>query len=178
MASPIELQERIKRVKQAIINDLPDMALLNTIAAKALIERNIREKGFGARYSGNELPAWFFEGKEKSKAGEALVKRKKKKGEGMTWADLRVAEGLPIDHVDLSFTNKMWAGMTPLEPVVTGYKVVCPLGGNNQEVVNKMNWNRDRYGDYLGKTLGAKEIEILRAVLIERVTKTIQKNLQ
>lgn len=184
MADINDLQRRLQKVKQEIQNSLPDLSRLNTITAKALIERKVRQQGFNAAYSGNKLPAWFFDGKEKSNAGAAYiagVKAKDAKAEegeetGMTWADLRRAEGLPTDHVDLSFTNKMWAGMGPQNPYYKGEgQIVCPLGGNSQEVINKMNWNRDRYGDYLGRMLGPDEIKILTQVVLDEI-KIIFKN--
>lgn len=184
MANLEDLKRRLKQVKNEIEKKLPDFAVQNTIEAKALIERNIRAVGFGAHYSGNKLPTWFFEGKAKSGAGEAYIERIKKQdaklpeGEegGMTWADLRKAEGLPTDHVDLSFTNKMYAGMGPQEPYFNGGIVVCPLGGNTVEVVNKLNWNRDRYGDFLGKMLTPKELDLLRVILLEHVDLIFKNN--
>jgi hypothetical protein len=185
MADLNDLQRRLQKVRQEILNSLPDLSRLNTITAKALIERKIRQQGFGAMYSGNKLPAWFFDGKEKSNAGAAYIESVKKKDEaakdgeetGMTWADLRRAEGLPTDHVDLGFTNKMWAGMGPQTPYYKGEgQIVCPLGGNSAEVVNKMNWNRDRYGDYLGKSLGPEEIKILTQVMLEQIQLIFKNN--
>lgn len=184
MASTTDLLDRIKKARQEILQVLPDIATRNTVVAKALIERAIREKGFGAMYSNNKLPTWFFDGKEKSNAGKSFIAAQKKKdatadeGEevGMTWEDLRRAEGLQTDHVDLGFTNKMWAGMGPQQPFYNGKTIVVPLGGNTREVVDKMNWNRDRYGDYLGKMLGAKEIEILSGVALDEIGLILKNN--
>lgn len=179
-----DIRRQLQRVKQELNEKLPDFALINTITAKALIERNIREFGFGAHYSGNKLPTWFFDGRAKSKAGEAFIKAQEKRDAaakegddtGMTWADLRRAEGLPVDHVDLGFTNKMWAGLGPQRPYYEGGRLHCPLGGSTKEVVDKLNWNRDRYGDFLGKVLTKKEIDILREVLTDEIAKVFENN--
>lgn len=187
-----DLHARLEQLKMDLHAALPAIAQEVTIAAKALIERNIREKGFGANYSTNKLPAWFFFGKAKSKAGEEFIKRVQALDDknatvvdgkkvyaadsGLTWAQLRQAEGLPVDHVDLSFTNKTWAGLGPQQPYFEGVIIRCPLGGNTQEVVEKLNWNRDRYGDFFGKVLQAKEIEILTGLVKERGRDIFIKN--
>lgn len=190
------LRARLRKVKRDIENHLPDIALTMTISAKTLVERKIRDVGFGAQYSNNKLPAFFFEGKAKSNAGEAYVKRKEKEdaknthvikvnGEwvkvygdevGMTWGDLRRAEGLPTDHVDLGFTNKMWAGIGPMEPYYQNGIIVCPLGANSTEAVKKLNWNRERYGDFFAKVLQTKEMEILRDVVIGEIKQIFTNN--
>lgn len=184
MADINDLRIRLANVKKQVQEALPDMALTNTIAAKALIERNIRDIGFGAHYSNNKLPAWFFEGKAKSKAGEAYIKSVEKRDQsakegddtGMTWAELRTAEGLPTDHVNLSFTNKMFAGLGPLQTYFVNGVIYCPLGGSTQEVVDKLNWNRERYGDFLGKVLTNKELEVLRDVILETIGGILKNN--
>lgn len=192
MADINELRQRLENVRQEVLNQLPDIAVSNTIVAKALVERNIREIGFGAKYSGNKLPAWFFLGKEKSNSGKAFIEKKKKEDEskattkngvttyaedaGMTWSDLRKAEGLPTDHVDLGFTNKMWAGLTPAAPYYANGVLMCPLAGNSAEVVDKLNWNRDRYGDFFGKVIGEKEIAALTAAAMGKINVILKEN--
>lgn len=184
MADIQELGNKIRAIREAIKTALPDLAIQNSINAKSIIERNIRVVGFGAQYSGNKIPAWLFEGKEKSNAGKNYIESVKKKDakakededQGMTWADLRMAEGLPTDHVDLSFTNKMWAGITPLKPYYENGILYAPLGGTTQETVNKLNWNRDRYGDFMGKMLGDKELEALRNATLRSIDTIIREN--
>lgn len=171
-----DLRARLLKLKQEIQQALPDIALTNTITAKALVERKIREVGFGAKYSNNKLPAWFFLHKEKSKAGEAYIKSKIKDKERMNWSDLRQAEGLPVDHVDLSFTNKTWAGLGPQQPYFEGDIIICRLGGNTVEVVNKLNYNRIRYGDFFGKVLGKKEVDILTTSVLAQIGVILKNN--
>ncbi len=192
MADIDDLIKRLQAVREEFISALPDIAVETTITAKALVERNIREIGFGAQYSNTKVPAWFFLHKAKSNAGEAFIEKKIKQDEkgtktkdgkkiyppdeGMAWRDLREAEGLPVDHVDLSFTNKLWAGLGPQEPFFEGQIIRCPLGGNTQEVINKLNWNRARYGDFFGKVLQQKEIDILTGVVVDRVRQIFFNN--
>jgi hypothetical protein len=180
-----ELLRQIRQAKADLKNALPELATLNAINGKSLAERKIREVGFGAKYSGNRVPAWYFIGEHKSKAGEAYILKKQAYDEknakmvdgekvyaedaGVTWAELRQAEGLQTDHVDLGFTNKMWAGLVPEAPYYEGGKIVCQLAGNTVEVINKLSWNFQHYGDFFSKVLTEKEIEIMSAALAEEI---------
>lgn len=192
MADINDLRERLLKVREELIAALPEMALSNTLVAKGLVERKIRQIGFGAKYSENKLPAWFFLKKGKSNAGNAFVAAKEKKDNkgtkekdgvkiypddwGMTWKDLRRVEGLPVDHVDLGFTNKTWDGLLPQEPYYREGRIYCPLGGSTAEVVDKLNWNRARYGDFFGKVLTEKEIEIMTAAILDDVRVILKNN--
>lgn len=176
MADIEDLNERINRLKQSIYDALPDIATKVTVSAKALAERNVRNDGFGADYSNNTIPAFFLKGKAKSNAGEKFIEDAEKADEEINWKELRMAEGLPVDKVNLSFTNKMWAGMGPQKPYWAAGLIYCPLGGNNQEVVNKMNWNRDRYGDWIGKVLQNKEIKVLQQIVVTDVTDLLKQS--
>lgn len=180
-----ELLRQIKKAKADLKNALPELAVLNAIDGKALAERNIREVGFGAKYSNNRVPAWYFTGQQLNKAGEAYLIKKAKYDEknakmvdgekvyapdaGVTWGEFRQAQGLQADHVDLGYTNKMWAGLIPEAPYYEGGKIVCQLAGNSVEVINKLSFNFQHYGDFFAKVFGPKEIEILTAALVERV---------
>lgn len=191
MADISDLQSKIKAAREALLKALPELATENTINGKSLAERKIREVGFGAKYSGNRVPAWYFLGEWKSKAGEAYVLKKQAYDEkhaktvdgekvyaddaGVTWAELRQAEGLQTDHVDLGFTNKMWAGLVPQQPYYQGDKIVCELAGNSVEVINKLSFNFQHYGDFFAKVLGPKEIELMTLALANRI-KTILIN--
>lgn len=185
-----EFKARLKFLGDQLQNKLPDIAMGLTIAAKSLAERRIKDKGFGAVYSQNKIPAWFLHGKELNAAGSTFLenhgvtsagkqgtakkKRRKKKDDPdpgsydtMTnWGEFRAAQGLQVDHVDLGYTNKMWANMGPGEVERTGPVVLVPLVATNREAQDKMNWNRDRYGDFIGKALTEDD----RGVLTEYVT--------
>lgn len=192
MAELNDLIQQIQNIRQQLQQALPDIALANTVIAKALVERKIRNIGFGVKYSNNRVPAWFFLGKELNGTGKAFLAAKIKKDElethtqdgvkyygeenGITWAQFRQAQGLPVDHVNLSYTNKMWAGIGPQQPYFENGVIICPLGGNTVEVVNKLNWNRDRYGDFFGKVLGKDEVQILTVAVVERVNQIFIDN--
>lgn len=181
-------------MREAIQQKLPDIALTMCITAKAIAERNIRGKGFGAKYSENKVPAWFFVGKELNGSGTSFLEsltESKKKGKGKkkrediteggliegetTWGEFRGAQGLQNQFVDLGYTNKMWADMSPVEIKQEGGQVVAYLGGRTRENQDKMNYNRDRYGDFISKGLGEEAVPILAQVAIDEVIAVIEQ---
>ncbi len=169
-----DLKKKFQEVREAIYKELPDVVLLLTVTAKSIAEKKLRQQGMGAKYSETTYPAFFLEGKEKSGAGKKYIEKAIEDDVEVNWKGLRQAEGLPTDFVNLSFTNKMWAGMGPQTPYWKDGVVYSPLGGNTIEVVNKMNWNYDRYGDFLGKQLGKDEIAVLQVVAKNKVIKILK----
>lgn len=192
-----EFKQRLQRLREAVEAKLPDIAVSLTLSAKALSERNIKDKGFGKMYSENKIPAWFLHGKElngsgttflanhgvneKGEQGAGKKKRRKKKGDPdpghfdtlTNWKEFRAAQGLPVDHVDLSYSNMMWANMQPVKVEQRGDVYLAPLGATNVEAQNKMNWNRDRYGDFIGKSLTDSDREVLTSVVVDEVVKVL-----
>lgn len=193
------MKNRLQQLREAVEAKLPDIAVAMTLTAKALAERNIKEKGFGRVYSEHKVPAWFLHGKELNAQGTKFLadhgvqadgtqgdpkkKRRKKKGEPApepfskltNWKEFRGAQGLQTSHVDLSYSNKMFANMQPMPVQVEGYVYRSALGATNVEAQNKMNWNRDRYGDFIGKALGPDEIKILADTALAEVTNVVDQ---
>lgn len=193
-----KFHERLKEIEAAVLEKLPEIAIVLTQSAKALAERNTKEKGFGAKYSQNKIPAWFLHGKELNQKGTKFLqdrgvdmqtgkqgdakKKRRKKGETadpghfdkMTnWSEFRAAQGLEIDHVDLSYSNKMWANMQPVRVEQKGDIYLAPLGATNTEAQNKMNWNHERYGDFVGKALTEEDRNTLTDVVTGEVVAVI-----
>jgi hypothetical protein len=180
-----ELQRQIREARQAVLNALPEIATENAINAKALAERKIRQVGFGAKYSGNRVPAFYFIGEELNAQGRKYLEDKIKKDEkethvqdgvkfysednGLTWGEFRKAQGLQADHVDLGYTNKMWAGLVPEAPFYQEGKIICRLAGNSVEVINKLSWNYKHYGDFFAKVFGPPELQALTAATVDRI---------
>lgn len=199
MATLDDFHTRMEQMKSELTKRLPDIAIILTLSAKALSERNIKDKGFGAMYSQNKYPAFFLHGKELNgkglkflqdrgvdatgKQGKGKKKRRKRGETGdpgvydtlTNWGEFRAAQGLQVAHVDVSYSNKMWANMAPLEPVVTGNKVIAPLGATNREAQDKMNYNRDRYGDFIGKSLSKNDMLILRETVNREILNVLQQ---
>jgi hypothetical protein len=189
-----ELKKRLEEIRQAVRQSLPDIATKISLSAKALAERRIKDEGFGEMYSVNKIPAWFLHGKELNQSGvtflkkhgvnpdtgeqgEGLKKRRKKKGDPdpgkfdklTNWGEFRSAQGLQTSHVDLSYSNKMWANTQPRDPEEDGDIVRAPLGATNTEAQNKLNWNRDRYGDFIGKSLKPEDFNLLGELAINEI---------
>lgn len=191
MPTIAELKEKLQNVKANLPQYLLEAATSVSLTGKALAERTIKDKGFGEQYSQQEIPVWFMEGKELNAAGKTYIESKKpKKGkvkqkklediterdlvDGMgNWGEFRKAQGLQAGFVDLSYSNEMWSGMFPREAFQKGTQYLAPLAHNNKEGQNKMNWNRDRYGDFIGKTLTGDNFEKMAEVAVDEVYRLI-----
>jgi len=176
MASIEDLQKQLANVRQQLLQALPDIAINNTIVARELIEKKIRKVGFGVMYSQNKVPAWFFLNKTLNNTGKKFIQSKIDAGEETNWAELKAAEGLPTGHVDLSHTNKMWASLTPMAPEISGNRIIVGLGSNNKISAAVLNYNRDRYGDFLGIVLGPAEMKVLGDTVLGKVKRILADN--
>lgn len=179
-----ELKAKLERIAREAPEKLLQVATIVSITGKALSERTIKDKGFGELYSKNPIPVWFFSGKELNQKGNLYIDRKqgkgkKKKGgqeefDGLgTWEEFRAAQGLQTGHVDLTFSGKMWAGMFPQEAYQKGTLFIAPLGHNNKEGQQEMNYNFERYGDFVGKVLKEENRDAMANVAIEEIMKIL-----
>lgn len=142
------------------------------------------DSGMVETYSKNELPAYWFAGKELNRSGTTFlndlpsVEKTNKKGEKYkakftTWGDFREAQGLQKAHVDLAYSNEMWRGMLPGEVSVVGTKYIAPLGHTNRDGQAKMNWNYERYGNFIINTIDLEMIKKATAYDINQKIKAI-----
>lgn len=187
MPSIEELKRKFQEIRDAIRAELPVIATTLTVSAKALAERRIVEKGFGAKYSQVDLPSWFLRGKELNQKGTAYLNEldkvqeldaagEPKKGKGKTnWGKFRQAQGLQAGYVDLHYSNKMFANMQPLKAEMIDDVVRAPLGATNKEAQDKMNWNRDRYGDFIGKAMTSEDFNLLGEIVMDEVLKVLER---
>lgn len=170
-----KLREDLRAMETRVREALPDIAIIITLSAKAISERHIKDQGFGVMYSTSKVPAWFLKGKERNAVGEKFIESKIKAGEETNWQELRAAQGLQTGFVDLSYENEMWRNMQPAPPEVNGDVVTAPLAATNREAQNKMNWNRDRYGDFIGKSLTQEDYKNLGDIVITELL-NVMKN--
>lgn len=200
MATLKDLDNILEQMKEAIRQRLPDALTTMVVTAKALAEREIVEKGIGKKYSREKYPAFFLAGKELNQKGTKFLadhgvdktgkqtktaqKNRKVNRKELTyaetltnWGEFREAQGLQSEHVDLHYSNKMYANMGPLSPEVDGDKVTVRLGATNKEAQDKMNWNYERYGDFISAALTDDSKKLLREVLKSEVL-TILKPFQ
>ena len=172
-----EYKQKLIKLREEMPSILKDLAPTVSMSGKAIAERNIKEAGFGAKYSTNEMPAFLFYGKELNQQGSIYAQNAAKDEQGITWGQFRKAQGLQNQFVDLSYSNEMWAGMFPRDPIVDGYKYIAPLGHNNQEGQNKMNYNYKRYGNFIYKALGEKGVNQIADVIQDEFLQIIKSKL-
>lgn len=195
MPTLADLKKKLQEMQQKVPAIMLEAATSVSLAGKALAERTIRDKGFGEQYSKEKIPVWFLKGKELNAAGkqyiesrEELPKKKRKLktieqitekdlADGMgSWGDFRKAQGLQTSFVDLGYSNEMWRGMFPREAFQQGSRYIAPLAHNNKAGQDKMNWNRDRYGDFIGKVLTGDNFTAMGNVAVDEVYRLLLEN--
>jgi hypothetical protein len=143
------------------------------------VVRRIQDQGLG-KYSDKGIPAFLYMDengeprmdKTKSNAGiNYIKKRAKEKGSKITWADIRDAEGLQTNHVDLTFTGEMFRDLHIIGTNVQGGRVTTILGASRSETIKKLQWNVDRYGSFLQPT--ADERRKIVAIIHKRINQKI-----
>ena len=71
----------------------------------------------------------------------------------------------------------MWASMFPQDVEIVGMVYTAPLGSNNKEGQSKMNWNFDRYGDFVGRALSGDNLELLYGVALDELSRLIDEKI-
>ena len=184
------LIKAFEEARDALDAVLPDVATSVSLAAKGFSQRTIMERGFGETYSSGEIPIYFLTGftgkngitynpKTKSKRGDKFLEGKKKQGENtVSYSDLRQAEGLQINFVDLTFSGEMWRNMFPREVIVEGNYYIAPLGCNTKDGQNKLNWNYERYGNFFAKVLTGDNLKLMYDVANAELERFLQEKLK
>lgn len=183
MAEDISIMiAKLKEFRDTLPAVLPDVAVSVSMAGKAIAERAIKDKGFGKAYSTTQVPAWFFKGKQLNNRGLTYLNKledaaTEDEPATSTWGEFRKAQGLQTDYVDLTYSGKMWAGMFPQDVQVTLFDYVAPLGNNSTEGQNKMNYNYERYGDFIGKMLTGDNMDLLYDVAYDELVRLMDDKL-
>lgn len=167
-----DLIEGLKNVEKELPKVLSESAEIMAHDGKALAEYKIKKEGFGAYYSTKTVPSFFLYDKTLNNRGKSYLDNLD--GELTNWSGLREAQGLQTRFVDLSYSSKMWSGMRPDGVQEVNGVYYCVMGHNNNEGKNKMNWNFERYGDFIGKALEGEE-ETLKEVGVENLEKLLTK---
>lgn len=190
--TPEQFLQKLQATKEAIVIELPYLAQKVVSNAKALAEKNILEKGFGERYSQQEIPTYFFKGKELNAGGTRYLEqhgvntgrggtRRRRRNQPVdttgTWAEFRQAQGRQSAFVDLSYSGRLWAGLVPLQPQVNNYLASCMLGATNTEVQKEISYNYLRFGDFIRKGLGENDFRLIEQAAIDDIMQIIQDKL-
>jgi len=131
-----EFNNYMKSVISLIVNDMLNVSLASgnetaTVLSERIIDTG--KKGDGKRI-GTYAPS--------------TKKRKKKKGDESSF-------------VNLTDTKYMWEHFEVIENVKSGKIINTVIGGTDQDTNDRLQWNTDRYKDFLGLT--KKEEKILAA---------------
>lgn len=133
-----ELIAKLKRLETELPEALSRASLSVANDGISLAQNIIQDRGFGEIYQSED------------------------------YMDYRAEMGHQTEFVDLILSAKMWNGMQPSEVQVEGWKYFCTVSNNTTEGVNKMNWNYERYGDFIGKAL-EDEVDTLREIAVETI---------
>lgn len=183
MSDLADLIKQLKAFRDAIPEVMPQVATSVSMSAKALAERTIKDKGFGFMYSQVDVPAWFFKGKELNKRGLAYIESLEKNADDenpalTNWGEFRSSQGLQSKFVDLTYSGKMFASMYPQDVQIDLFKYVAPLGSTNKEGRDKMNYNYERYGDFIGEALKGDNEDILYNVAYDELVRLLDEKLK
>jgi hypothetical protein len=174
------IEDFIKKIEQAerqVMDALVDIASEAALNTKALVVKRVQENGLG-QYSERDMPSFlFFDGSEpdpnktKSNAGIKFIKDSYKKRDNINWADIRDAEGLQTDHVDLTFTGEMFRDLNVIGVNVQAHRVTAILGCSRKETQDKLRWNVERYGNFMQPT--KDETDKIVSIIHKRVDEKI-----
>jgi hypothetical protein len=182
MATIIDLIHRMQNLENDLKSSLGDIATSVSLTAKAIAERTIKESGFGAEYSTKNVPTAWLYGQVLNASGTSFLQQRDQESDELglegeaSYKELRAAQGLQVAHVDLTYSGEMWRGMLPAEPEIHGGIAIAPLGHTNRDGQDKMNWNFERYGDFIGETLTGDNFDTLKTVAAEEVNRIIQRS--
>lgn len=161
-----EAIEMLDKAEKAIEEGMKKISEEIAMDAVALIVNRIQQHGLpGRKYSDTALPLFFYT-RNADKKG-ALKKLAKAKG-GVSYKDWRSMNGLQTDHVDLTFTGRMWQNVGIVGTVRNGDSFITICGGFDKEVKDKLRWNAQRFGDFFMVT--NEEKEQLKEIFKNRVS--------
>ncbi|WP_343320204.1 hypothetical protein [Sphingobacterium multivorum] len=174
-----ELSDLITRLEK-LIDEIPEeaenIAVAMALNHKALVVNRIQSEGIpGQSYSDRGVPAYFYAGfsstagKNKGKTYDSsyprlnagfdrMIEKKLKKGESVSWKDVREANGLQTNHVDFTFSGRTFQNLNVVSIERTGFVSKAYLGATDPEVAQRLFYGFQQYGDFLQPTDDEKEI--------------------
>lgn len=182
MRTITDLINRLNEAKQALPEAFGLTAESMAATAKALAQVTIEKEPILGKYSDGVVPAFWLEGKELNAAGSSFIAKKMEEKEGKNrvtnWKELRNAQGLQTNHVDLTYSGEMWRGLLPQPYREEGGRFISVLAHNNQDGQDKLNWNRKRYDDFISKALNTGDNrELLKGVAEEELARFLSNYL-
>lgn len=160
MANLNDLIATLDNLTATLEKELPTIAAGAALTIKALAEREILDKGFGATYSTHAVANRKLRQNLLNNRGATFLDKRDKAGQtATTYADFRKAQGLQTGHVDLHYTGLLFKGMTVIKQQTEGYKYLAVLGHNDASGAKKMDANFQRYGDFIAKVIDNQDIQ-------------------
>ncbi|AVR47256.1 hypothetical protein C7S20_19470 [Christiangramia fulva] len=174
--TPEEFRNNLDRAIDKTAEEMKEVMQVAAVSAKNILKTRIQNKGLNRQYSRNPLPIFFFNGRALNAGGRALLQKKKKLGEGISYEEWRKAQGLPVDKVNLTYTGKMFGGWNQPGSERKGLVIRGFVGGINKEVRDKLKWNKSRFPDFDKPTPEEKKF-IKENLVAPRLKELLQKNL-
>lgn len=155
-----DFSRAIEKLSQLLTTHLPAINEKMALDGSAMVKDRILNTGKKAdgqdlgSYSTNELPAFFFAGKELNKSGEAFYLSKKSKGEGISYKDWKEANNRPTDFVNLSFSGTTMRDIGVIKQITEGAKITTAVGPRNTVVRANGDTTEKITDEYLGPKYG------------------------
>jgi len=154
MASLDDSIKKFDSLVNTLEREIPRIIISQNVTAKSLVQNRIQETGKNKQgsqlgnYSNRPIPAFFFIGKGK-KTTDAKLKKLAREKKNISYAEFRRLDGKQNEHVDLTFTGKMWRGIGLTTSNTSGKKTSVKIGPKDGRTDKVAGYNRDRYGDFL-----------------------------
>lgn len=105
-------------------------------------------EGAKADYSTTEIPTYFFKAKVRNQGGRDYLKNNPLG----TWHEFRKAQGLQSESVNLSYTGRFWASLSPGPLVRLGRVLSVEVAVGDSSVEQYADYLVDRYGEFYQPT--------------------------
>ncbi len=178
-----QLRQGIANAKAEILANLPEEGGRVGADIAAQVEQRIVSKGETAEggrlspYSTKPVPAFLYFGRSRNQAGEAAVRARAKKGEGVSYRDFRALNGLNTSPKNLQFTGEMWEGFGVVSVQSIGYGVVeIEVGGKNARSKLLLNAHSKRENTEITAPSN-KELDLVKTGIEVRLKEIVERNL-
>jgi len=121
-------------------------------------------------YSQALVPQWYLYGKSLSQGAEDRVKS----GDWFqSYEDLRIANNLPVDSKNFTFSGEMWKNIGVTSVNTSGTSVTVTLGGQTQSAADKLAYQEPDNGNII--ELNEDEERFIKEAAEERIFGIINK---
>lgn len=148
-----EAIDKLETLITSLDTELMNISEKVALTTKNLIVNRIQQKGIGKQYSKNKIPAYLLlldEDRLDTSAAVNFVKQKAEEGDGLvSWEEVRQAHGNQTAFVDLTYTGRMFMNLGIIATEKKGDKYITIIGGFDEEVRKKLEWNTIRFGEFM-----------------------------